>query len=354
MVRLSAQWLRVGHEVSFVVTSAKGPIAHQLDPGVRVIDLKAHRTIAAFPKLLSWLSRTRPPLLVSVLTICNITTWMARRMTLANSCHVALVRNFTTEEVNGVSPLERAWLRPLLRRALRDADIIGCVSDDVRSDILKFANLNPAKVTTTYNPILPAINHDPNVATDRWRTGRRRLLSIGRLVPQKDHRSLLDAVSRIRHDFPVDLVILGEGPLRPELERQIDELQLSDIVSLRGYYSHPESYLEAADALILSSRFEGFPNVVGEALAFGCNVVATDSPGGVRELLDNGRYGFLCKVGDPDSLASAIRLALQQPKARDELVRRARMFTIEKVAQDYIDLFNNAHANWKNREFRAH
>jgi glycosyltransferase involved in cell wall biosynthesis len=263
------------------------------------------------------------------------------------------VRNFTSEEINGVSPLERAWLRPLLRAALRDADTIGCVSDEVRSDILEFAHLDPAKVTTTYNPILPAINHDPNVGPDRWRTGRRRLLSIGRLAPQKDHRTLLDAVSRIRHDFPVELIILGEGPLRPDLERQIGELQLSDVVSLRGYHPHPESYLETADALILSSRFEGFPNVVGEALASGCNVVATDSPGGVRELLDNGRYGFLCKVGDPDSLASAIRLALQRPKARDELMGRARLYTIEKVAQDYIDLFTNAHANWKNRESGA-
>src|SRR5690606_17870421 len=114
-----------------------------------------------------------------------------------------------------------------------------------------------------------------------------------------------------------ELVILGEGPMRDDIIEMADELGLRERVHLLGFRDNPADYVAHADVFVLTSLFEGFPNVVAEALALGRTVVATDAPGGAAEILQDGACGFLAPVGDVDAVARAIESALEQPVAQE-------------------------------------
>jgi glycosyltransferase involved in cell wall biosynthesis len=145
------------------------------------------------------------------------------------------------------------------------------------------------------------------------------LVAIGRLTPQKDMATLLEAMALVRSRHKARLLILGDGPLRMALEQQRKRLGLDEVVQFVGFAAHPAAYLARARLFVLSSRWEGSPNALTEALALGCPVVATDCPHGPRELLRDGALGRLVPVGDVTTLAGAISTALGETVDRSAL-----------------------------------
>jgi glycosyltransferase involved in cell wall biosynthesis len=135
-------------------------------------------------------------------------------------------------------------------------------------------------------------------------------MGIGRLAPKKDFPTLLRAFAEIRGKYRARLMILGEGPARGELEALVRELDLEADVALPGFVENPYAYLARANLFVLSSRWEGLPTVLIEAMFCGVPVVATDCPSGPREILGGGRYGTLVPVGDMDALTHAMEAGL--------------------------------------------
>jgi glycosyltransferase involved in cell wall biosynthesis len=135
-------------------------------------------------------------------------------------------------------------------------------------------------------------------------------LAVGRLMPQKNHRLLVRAFARVRESTDARLVILGDGPLRGDLERLVHELGLDDHVSMPGFCPNPYPAMAASDVFVLPSAWEGSPGVLIEAMATGTPVVATDCPSGPREILDDGRHGRLVALDDEEALARAVEDAL--------------------------------------------
>jgi glycosyltransferase involved in cell wall biosynthesis len=133
-------------------------------------------------------------------------------------------------------------------------------------------------------------------------------------------------------------VILGEGAERKSLEALIKELGVVDDVRLLGFQKNPYTYMSRAAAFVLSSIYEGFPNVLLEALACACPIVSTDCPNGPAELLDDGQYGLLVPVGDDAAFAEAIIHALEAPSNVKQLRRRAQEFSIDKIADRYLEI----------------
>ncbi|MDX1968376.1 MAG: glycosyltransferase [Planctomycetaceae bacterium] len=145
------------------------------------------------------------------------------------------------------------------------------------------------------------------------------LIALGRLHPQKGFLDLLTALAELRAArFPeCRLEILGEGPQRGEIHEAIARMHLEDAVTLRGFVENPYPDVVSADVVVLSSHYEGLPNVLLEALALGVPVVSTDCATGPREILEDGRWGRLVTVGDPQALAHAIAETLHQlPESR--------------------------------------
>ena len=159
------------------------------------------------------------------------------------------------------------------------------------------------------------------------------ILSAGRLEPQKDFPTLIDAFRRVRATRPCRLVILGEGPLRPELEARIASLGLNDCVSLPGWVENPFAFMARAALFVLSSAYEGFGIVLVEALACGCPAVSTDCRAGPSEILED--PALLAPVGDPDALAQAMTRALDRPADKAALRAGAARFSVERALDGY-------------------
>jgi glycosyltransferase involved in cell wall biosynthesis len=228
--------------------------------------------------------------------------------------------------------------------ACRIADVRAGVSRRVACDTARLAHMRANRFVAIHNPVELAQGN--SAAESSWaeafwppRPGRR-YLAVGSLKLQKNFASAIDAFSRIRRDAD-RLVILGEGELRAALERQVKAAGLSKSVLLPGFISNPAAIYRSADVFVLSSDYEGFGNVVVEALAAGLPVVATDC-GGAGEILEQGRYGTLVPVGDTAALAAAMDSATDLTGAPHVRRSRALEFAPDRIAAQYLALLSRS------------
>lgn len=342
LVRLANHWHDQGRKVTIIVNALRGPVIDKVLPGVEIVALGSRFTALAWPRLGLLLRRRRPAFLATALLGPNVAGLWAARLWSPRTAVACLVRNHTTREIAGRDRLRRALFPPLLRAAYRRADGVGCVAGEVAQDIIAYAALAPERVMTTLNPV-PSPEAEPDRGAEApagWPTPGPVILAMGRMVGQKDYPTLLRAFARL--EGAPRLLILGEGPLRAELEALCLSLGIAGRVHMPGFRNRPEAFLARADLFVLSSRFEGFPNVIAEALALGRTVVATDAPGGGGEILGSGAFGYLVPVGDVAALARAMARALAEPVDPARARARAADFAIEAVARRYEALFARA------------
>lgn len=164
------------------------------------------------------------------------------------------------------------------------------------------------------------------------------LVAAGRLAPWKGFADLIDAIALVSAQRPVRLLILGDGPLRTDLQQRIASHGLEHAVQLKGYVENPLKYFAHADIFALSSHVEGLPNVLVEAMMCGCTPVATDCPTGPREVLDDGRYGYLVKPHDPRDIADGILKALDFRIHPEQLAAAVRPFEEDAVIARHFAL----------------
>ena len=161
------------------------------------------------------------------------------------------------------------------------------------------------------------------------------VLGAGKLKKQKDFATLVKAFAEVRHRRLARLVILGEGPRRGALLALARKLGVAEDIELPGFVANPFAFMARSSVFVLSSAWEGFGNVLVEAMACGCPVVSTDCPSGPSEILEDGRHGPLVPVGDPAGLAKAICEVLDAPRERAALEERASVFTAAASAEHY-------------------
>ncbi|MCY7368891.1 MAG: glycosyltransferase, partial [Chamaesiphon sp.] len=148
----------------------------------------------------------------------------------------------------------------------------------------------------------------------------------------------IQAFGKLRQQKVARLMILGEGDLRGELEAEINSLGIGADVSLPGFVQNPYAYMHNSSAFVLSSRWEGLPTVLIEAMACGCAVVATNCPSGPEEILAGGKYGMLVPIENADALAAAMIKTLDQPIDQATSIDRGMYFSTERAVSDYLDL----------------
>jgi glycosyltransferase involved in cell wall biosynthesis len=204
-------------------------------------------------------------------------------------------------------------------------------------DLARLSRLPRGKFEVIYNPICPPKRI---VATEEaeqlWKGNGPRIITVGSMKEQKNHALLLEAFARLP-DREAQLMILGEGLLRAALERRAAALGIADRLVMPGFRLDPWPFLASANLFVLSSDYEGFANVVAEALYAGLKVVSTDCVAGPGEILDGGRYGTLVPCRDPGALSRAIEAALaDQPDAKRLRARALEVSgprTIERYAE---------------------
>ena len=346
-LKLAVGLARQGVSLDLVLARAEGPYMEDIPSEVPVVDLAASRTLTSLPGLVSYLRRVRPPVLLSSLDYANIVATWARTL---SGTHPRLVLN-EQNTMSRVAPnaiRRRGRLVPVLaRRTYPRADAITTVSRGVAEDLVENIGIPPGNIHVIHNPVvtpeLIARSREP--VDDEWLTPAADpvLLAVGRLSPQKDYPTLLDAFAEVRGRRPAKLLILGEGPLRTELESKVSSLGLEADVRMPGFVTNPFAYMHLCSVYVMSSLYEGLPTVLIEALASGARIVSTDCPSGPDEILDGGKYGRLVPMSDSAALARALEQTIDddgprpgpeswQPYELDTVVERYRRLLLEPGA----------------------
>ena len=314
-LKLACGMARQGYAVDLVLAQAEGPYLAQVPESVRVIDLKAPRVLFSLPGLVQYLRREQPQAMLAVLNHANIVALWAQRLAQVSTRLVVSERNTLFARPPGHLRASH-WLIPLLIKYCYPwADGIVAVSQSVAKDLVQQIGLPRDRIQVIYNPVVtPELHQKTQAPLDHpwFEPGQPPvILAVGRFTPQKDFPTLLRAFAQLRQTQPARLLILGEGIDRPKLEALVAELELETDVSLPGFVANPWAYMARAALFVLPSRWEGLPGVLIEALYCGTPLIATDCPGGSREILNGGQYGILIPVGDVAALSQAMITVLK-------------------------------------------
>ena len=285
-------------------------------------------------RLVRYVERERPDILFANLTPAEYPAFFARRL----ARHIPGPRDFPP-----IVPIVRNIVKPGTRHTKRrqmlfpEAAHVVAVSRGVAENVSASLGVPAGKITPIYNPVFTpdiarrakAMPAHPWFGDD----GLPVILGAGRLAPQKDFATLIEAFRRVSAARACRLIVLGEGRLRPQLEGQIRALGLEDRVSLPGWAENPYALMSRAALFVLSSRYEGFPGALVEALACGCPAVSTDCPAGPSEILKD--PGLLAPVGDPEALSRVMLRALDRPVDETSLRACAARFSVKRAVKGY-------------------
>jgi glycosyltransferase involved in cell wall biosynthesis len=319
-------------------------LARRLLPFLLACRERPPGALRGLPRLVSYLRSSRPAALLTTLPNNNLAALWARDLAGAGTRVIIREANMITIETEQAPGAFGRSLTGLIRDWYATADGIVAVSDGVADDLAGLGEVSRARIRTIYNPIdLPRIEAlAAAVPDDPWLSPGAPpvFVAVGRLYPQKDYPTLLRAFARVRSGHRARLIICGEGPDRRALEALAANLGVADAVRLPGIVANPYALMAHAAALVLSSAWEGLPNVIIEALACGCPVVSTDCPSGPSELLEGGRFGTLVPVGDDEALARGMIARLEGPGTETQpgaLRQRAALFSLDRAASAYLE-----------------
>lgn len=301
-----------GHAVDLLLIRRVGELLPLVPEGTRVVELGGGRIAGSLPPLVRYVRRERPDALHAFMWPVTIVALLARK--LARVPTRVVVSDHTTLSHHASSPRERRAMGITQGLFYPWADARIQVSDGAADDMARLSGISRHSIEVIPNPLSVPGEITTNDAVEALWGARRgpRILSIGSLKESKDHAALIRAFAFL--DRPAaKMMIVGEGVMRPALEKLAADLQVADRVSLPGFALDPWRYYASADLFVLSSRLEGQPLVLVEAMLAGLPVVSTDCPHGPREVLGDGEFGRLVPVGDASALASAMDQALDAP-----------------------------------------
>ena len=295
--------------------------------------------MTSLASLVRYLQHERPDALLAVLHANVVALW-ARRLARVPVRVVVSERNTLSSEARYYTDLRLRLMPQIVQRFYPWADCVVAVSEGVACDLRQITHIPGNRIRVIYNPIVtPEMRRKAQVPLEHpWFAPGEPpvMLAVGRLETQKDFSTLIQAFARVRQTCPARLLILGEGEERPALEAQVKQLGIGQDVGMPGFVSNPYPYMCHAAAFVLSSRWEGLPGVLIEALYCGAPLVATDCPSGPREILADGQYGRLVPVGDAAAMVEAVETTLNggTPRPPAESWRR---FEQETVVDQYVD-----------------
>lgn len=336
MVTLANGLAARGYRVDLLLASSEGPYRPLVSSKVRIVDFKRNGIMACLPGLVTYLRRDRPTSLLAVLSHTNVVSLVANRLAGSPARVIISERSSYEAKLPRSRSLKARALRWLMARTYSWASAIVVVAQALGDELVRHFGLDPARIHTIANPVVNADMLERAHEPMEWpfEASGPTILGAGRLTYQKDFATLIRAFAILRRERSARLVIIGEGEDRPQLEALIRELGLDGEVSLPGFKDNPFAFMRRSDLFVLSSRWEGMPGVVVQAMACGTPVICTDCPTGPSELLEGGRWGRLVPVGDPQALAAAMAATLAEERHPD-VAQRAAAFGEDRAVESY-------------------
>lgn len=342
MINLAKELVDRNIEVHFFLTKRKGSIEGELPAEIRVFR-RGSSVKGTLLGLIQYIRQEKPVAIVSARDSLNAVNVLACKLSFTatkaiTSVHVDFSNDNPARTAKG--KIHR-WSGLTLGRLLyRFSNEIIAVSNGVADNLAKRMYLDRRKITVIYNPTFQMYNEVGTVADAFLEHFQKPvLIGVGRLTAQKGFDTLIQAFSFFKEKHKSGtLLILGEGEDREKLEAYAKELEIQDCVIMPGYLKRPAQYIKKADLFVFTSRWEGFGNVLVEALGVGAKIVSTDCKSGPAEILDNEKYGTLVPVDDPHALLKAIEMQLNKSIDKEMQISRAKDFSVDKIADKYLEL----------------
>lgn len=322
-----------------ITFSQKGPLRNEIPSSVRLYSVDGIKLRYSVIRLMKLLAYLQVDCIFSTLDYMNFAILILKRL-FRLKARIVIRESSTPSRFLERYPGYKARLYKLLYRLLYPgADLIIAQCDNMRQDLIKHFGIRPAKIVRIYNPVDTSVVLAKANAffPEVYKHSKVNIVAVGRLAPAKGYDLLLKAFRCLLDYEPkAHLYIIGEGPLKTELTVLCRKLRLESKVSFLGYLDNPYPYIRHADLYVLSSRWEGFPNTLLEALVCGAKVVATDCDSGPREILGDEKYGMLAGI-DELSLCRKMR---QYLKADNRTSNRGSDFSLEKIIVKYQRAFD--------------
>lgn len=331
-----------GVRIDYLVSGADGPYLDALAPAVRVLEL-GDRPKRALRSLESYLREQAPPRLITAKLRDDALAVQARRRAGAATRLYFRVGNPLGYRLRQRTrnPVKRWWGLSRLRRLYAHADGFIAVSPGIADDLVAAIGVPRPRIHVLPNPVVTdSLRESARATPDHpWLQETSRfpvIVGVGGLRQQKDFPTLMRAFALLHETRPCRLIILGQGRHRRRLLEQAARLGVSDACLLPGWVANPHAWMARASVFALSSRWEGFGNVLVEAAALGIPLVSTDCESGPRHILQDGRYGELVPVGDSDAMASALAKVLDNPPPSEWVCKAAEPYTVERSTRAYL------------------
>jgi len=350
MLRVAQGMVKRGFLVDLIVIDGRGQYADYSYEGVRRFTItpvsgKGLTVAKTLWYLIKYNKAEQPNIIMSATTAVNIITLAASRLFLNQPSVIVSERNAIRQSTLAASGTSKYYEKAISLLYQKATKII-VVSNGVKNELIDYYGLKADMVKVIYNPVvsdcLQRLSEEP--VLDSWYQDCKVpvILSVGRLHSQKDFKTLIEGFSLLRKNMNARLMILGEGSMRQELEELVRAYDLTEHVRMPGFKPNPYAYMSKASLFVMTSVYEGVCNVIIEALACGCPVVATDcAGGGPSEILDKGAWGKLVPVADVKKLSLAMEESLQSEHDSSSYVARASFFSVDKGMNKYEKLFRS-------------
>ncbi|MEN8212735.1 MAG: glycosyltransferase [Pseudomonadota bacterium] len=340
IVNLCTGFSQRGFQVDLLLIKDRSDHLAHLPDDVHVMRLGTKHAYTSLWKLVTYLKRERPDALLSAKERANRVALLAKKLSGLDLPVGVRLGTTVSAALAGKSRLRRLfWYWPM-KMTYSHADVVIPVSQGVADDVITITGIDNNKVKVIRNPVISARLFElsrEQLFHPEWFDGTSpTLVAAGRFTRQKDFITLIHALKQVNLQTPCRLVLLGEGKLREQYSTLAAELGIQHHLLMPGFVNNPYPAISHADCFVLSSLWEGSPNVLTEALALGTPVVSTDCPSGPAEILQHGDYGPLVPMGDADAMAQAIIRVLSNPHPREFLQRASEDYTIDRSVSDYL------------------
>jgi glycosyltransferase involved in cell wall biosynthesis len=332
-----------GYRVDLLKVRGHGPELSLNHHRFRTIDLRTSHTYSAFPSIVNYLIAHRPAVMLSDKDRVNRTALLARWLSGQSTRLILRYGTTVSVDLSQRGILQRWVQRTSIGKLYRYADNVIVSCKGVADDMASYTGLSRGRITVVASPIVPdtLLTQSFSRPDHPWFAPGEPpvILSVGELSYRKGFDVLIPAFARLRQERRCRLMILGKGARRERLLAQAAELGVANDFALPGYVTTPYSYMAGAGLFVMTSRWEGMPLVLIEALAVGASVVSTDCPNGPAEVLEGGRYGRLVKVDDVEGLHRAMAESLDAPVSASIPRQAILPYTVSASTDAYLQAF---------------
>ncbi len=336
-----ANQLTKTNSVSLICIYPGGVNVRFLDSKVHLIHANKHRILAGLGILVTELKKIDPAFLICNKDDVAVLGMIGKTLASVKTRIIARVANKPVYYCQDNQPIKQIkyWL---FRYLYNHSHCVICVSESLKSELLKLYDLKDEQVKVIYNPpgIISASNHEKTIPA---RKNTYKLVTIGRLVKQKNHKLFIDIVANLRKHICCEGFIVGTGVLKDELKKHAKLQAVDDRIHFVDYIENPVGYLQSADVYLLTSYYEGLSGSLIHALISGVNIVSVNCEHGVAEILDNGQFGTLLTSYSAADYVDAIKKKIGKPHSyhSDMLSKHLGKFELATITKKWHKLLQS-------------